>query len=62
MSSFQALAEHMGTILCSASAAQLEAKDIARIKKGRYKASDRVKSLRRRARAVRKGLQDKHSR
>ena len=45
VSSFWALAERTGTTLCSASAAQLEAKDIVRIKKGRYKASDRVKSF-----------------
>lgn len=62
MNSFQAVGECLGAPLTPYSVAQLTGRDIARLKKARYRRTGRPKKLRRRARARRKGLQDKHAR
>ena len=62
VSSFQAIAEHLETPLTLSAAAQLQYRDIARVKKARYRVSEQAKMLRRRARRRRKGLEDTQQR
>ena len=59
VSSFSAIAQNLQVPLGSFAKAHLETKDIARVKKARYKATEASKQLRRKARRRRKGLLDK---
>ena len=60
MSSCKAIAEGLGVPLTKFAISSLQRKDIARVKKARYRASVKARLLRRKSRRRRKGLNDKH--
>ena len=61
-SSYQAIAKRLGAANTPSSAGHLQQRDIARMKKARYRVTDRAKTLRRRARRMRKGLDESQKR
>ena len=61
-SSYQAIAKRLGAAITPSSAGHLQQRDIARMKKARYRVTDRAKALRRRARRMRKGLDESQKR
>ena len=62
MSSFQAISDGLGIPLTSHSATHLHKRDIVRVKKARYHTTDRAKALCRKARKIKKGLDDTQKR
>ena len=60
MSSCKAIAEGLGVPLTKFAISSLQRKDIACVKKARYRASVKSRLLRRKSRRRRKGLNDKH--
>ena len=60
MSSCKAIAEGLGVPLTEFAVSSLQRKDIAHVKKARYRASVKARLLRRKSRRRRKGLNDKH--
>jgi len=58
LSSLRAISNRIGTPITTVSSAHLQQRDVYNPKKARYRASDRAKALRRRARRIRKGLED----
>lgn len=61
-SSIRGISERLDSKLTPFAESYLQSKDISRMKKARYKFSERAKKLRRRARRRRKGLEDKAQR
>ena len=62
MSSFQAISDGLGIPLISHSATHLHKRDVDWVKKARYRITDWAKALRRKARKIRKGLDDTQKR
>ena len=62
MSSFQAISDRLGIALTSHSATHLHKRVIDRLRKARYRTTDRAKALRRKAQKIRKVLDDTQKR